>query len=150
MAAMRLLQTENREKHIWYIRTLRSLFSRKFAREIRESSTYVLTVDKGADIWTYGHNDLTFEFVWSFVIAGIDKPTIGADFLANFDLLVDVRICRVWDRKTGLQTVTDITTGKVNSLQAIRGTTSYLTHFPPSTPQDISTRWLMHEWSNII
>lgn len=41
-------------------------------------------------------------FKFPFIIATVDKPIIGADFLAEFGLLVDLRQKRLIDPKTGI------------------------------------------------
>ncbi|XP_029652033.1 uncharacterized protein LOC115225229 [Octopus sinensis] len=46
------------------------------------------------------------DFQWVFVIADIPHPILGADFLNNFDLLVDVRRRRLVDGSTTLSTPT--------------------------------------------
>ncbi|BHF76161.1 hypothetical protein SprV_0501925900 [Sparganum proliferum] len=46
--------------------------------------------------------DLRRSFTWIFVIADVPHGTLGSDFLAEFDLLVDCRRARLLDRTTGL------------------------------------------------
>ncbi|VUZ48025.1 unnamed protein product [Hymenolepis diminuta] len=52
---------------------------------------------KGKDIAVYGYANLTVDiglgrlFTWNFTIADIIFPIIGADFLVNFDILIDVK-----------------------------------------------------------
>lgn len=49
-----------------------------------------LTIDLG----------LRRNFKWDFVIADVSTPIIGADFLQNFDLLVDVKREKLIDNTT--------------------------------------------------
>lgn len=51
----------------------------------------------GSRIKTFGQKTLNVDFDlgrvfrWSFVVAKVSKPIIGADFLSNFNLLVDIK-----------------------------------------------------------
>ena len=130
-----------------------SVFPRKLTHGKRELSTYTLSAANGTDIRTYGtvilrlNFGLRRDFVWNFIVADISKPIIGADFLANFDLLVDVRNRRIWDRKTGLGTIAVIATGVAPSVQVIRGTSRYhalLREFHAITRPDGVNRELKH------
>ena len=59
-------------------------------------------------ISTYGKSLLTLNlglrrsFPWSFIIAKVQKPIVGADFLQHFGLLVDMRRCQLSDTATHL------------------------------------------------
>lgn len=52
---------------------------------------------KGRDVAIYGYKNLAVDvglgrsFMWNFIIADIIFPIIGADFLINFDILIDVK-----------------------------------------------------------
>ncbi len=58
---------------------------------------------------TYGTRSLTLDlglrrtFRWVFIIANVKKPILGADFIHNFGLLVDVRHNRLSDTVTQLK-----------------------------------------------
>lgn len=62
----------------------------------------------GAIIRTYGNRSVSLnfglrrEFSWSFIIAKVTTNIIGADFLAHFNLLVDLNKQRLIDAKTRL------------------------------------------------
>lgn len=64
----------------------------------------------GSSIKVYGSRyiDTDFalrrKFCWNFLIADVQIAIIGADFLANFGLLVDLKNRRLVDEKTGLHT----------------------------------------------
>ena len=64
----------------------------------------------GSPIPTYGTRSLTLNiglrrtFRWIFVIADIQNPILGADFLRHFALLVDVKHNRLLDTTTQLHT----------------------------------------------
>ena len=60
-------------------------------------------------ITTYGTRSLTLDlglrrtFRWIFIIADVEKPILGADFLRYFNLLVDMRGLRLLDTQTQLK-----------------------------------------------
>ncbi len=64
-----------------------------------------LTAANGSSIPTYGKQDIIVhigntKYKWSFFLAVIDRPIIGADFLRHFGLLVDVGKRRLVCRET--------------------------------------------------
>lgn len=76
----------------------------------RTKSAYELFAANNSVIATYGFVSLTVnfglrrDFTWRFVVAGVSKPIIGADFLAHYGLLVDIRNKRLVDSVTTLST----------------------------------------------
>ncbi len=68
-----------------------------------------LTAVNDTSIPTYGKRLLTLNlglrrsFSWVFIIANVQKPIIGADFLQHFGLLVDMRKCQLSDTATHLR-----------------------------------------------
>lgn len=48
------------------------------------------------------------EFIWTFIVADVTSPIIGADFIAHFDLLIDLKRHRLIDNFTKLQTTCSI------------------------------------------
>ncbi len=90
--------------------------------ESRTPDTYLhLTAANGSSISTYGTKLLSVNlglrrnFKFPFILATVDRPIIGADFLAEFGLLVDLRKKRLIDSFTGLS---------VNAMTANVGTSS--------------------------
>lgn len=79
------------------------------AEDRNSISEYKLYAANGTTIKTYGQRLLTLnlglrrEFQWSFLIADVTKPIIGADFLRYYDLAVDLRRKRLIDNITKLQ-----------------------------------------------
>ena len=67
-----------------------------------------LTAVNNTSISTYGKRSLTLNlglrrtFPWIFIVADVQKPIIGADFLRNFGLLVDMRQSQLSDAATHL------------------------------------------------
>lgn len=62
----------------------------------------------GTVIKVYGETTLKVnlglrrEFIWNFIIADVTTPIIGADFISNFGLLIDLKRNRLIDTLTGL------------------------------------------------
>ena len=69
---------------------------------------FTLTAVNNTSISTYGKRSLTLNlglrrsFSWIFIVAEVQKPIIGVDFLRNFGLLVDMRQCQLSDATTHL------------------------------------------------
>lgn len=86
------------------------VFPRSRLTEKREKSDYELYAANSTRIATYGLVTLNLDFglrrafMWRFIVADVDKPIIGVDFLHHFDLLVDVRRQSLVDQVTSLVT----------------------------------------------
>lgn len=69
----------------------------------------LLYAANGSPIKVYGTKLITIDFglrrkmVWEFIIADVTKPIIGADFLHEYGLLIDLRRKRLIDQKTKLE-----------------------------------------------
>ena len=57
-----------------------------------------LSAANGSPVYTFGELQLSFTlegllntFIWTFVIANVTRPILGADFLDHFNLLVDCK-----------------------------------------------------------
>ena len=64
-----------------------------------------LTAANGSNIPTFGQRTTTLRlgsrvFRWNFVVADVKRPILGADFLAEFNLLIDVHHRRLVDATT--------------------------------------------------
>lgn len=85
-----------------------SVFLRRLANGWKEKSKYVLFAVNSQPINTYGpiHLNLNLrrDFVWRFIIADVDTPIIGADFLNHYVLLVDLRNSCLQDNLTNITT----------------------------------------------
>ncbi len=70
---------------------------------------FSLQAVNNTSIATYGTRSLTLNlglrrtFHWVFILADVKQPILGADFLRNFGLLVDVRHNRLSDAHTQLK-----------------------------------------------
>lgn len=83
--------------------------------EIKTFGDCVLNLDLG----------LRREFKWLFVIADVHTPIIGADFLVNFDLLIDLKQKRLIDNKTKLSTRGDILQTKEFGISTLNSASSF-------------------------
>lgn len=80
----------------------------------------VLYAANGSKINTYGTKLLTLNlnlrrnFTWTFVVADVQQPIIGVDFLKHFNLLVDVKNNSLIDSQTKLSS-----RGKFSSISSL-------------------------------
>ncbi len=75
------------------------------ATERRSQKTEPLVAANGSSIDTFGRRtiplDLGFrKFQWSFVLADVNRPMLGADFFCSNHLLIDVYTSHIIDAKT--------------------------------------------------
>lgn len=83
-------------------------------RYTRECSKYVLYAANGSEIKTYGTRTMVLDFNlrrpyrWEFVVADVKQPILGADFLAQHKLLVDLSARKLVDQTTDLEVVAQI------------------------------------------
>lgn len=86
-------------------------------RRSQPDSSLVLYAANGTTINTYGTRWLTLDiglrrnFSFTFVIADVTRPIIGADFLEKFGLLVDVKNRRLIDTLTSLHSKGNVIPG---------------------------------------
>ena len=77
-------------------------------RKLRQDGFQLQAVNNSS-IATYGNQSLTLDlglrisFRWIFVIADVQSPILGADFLRHFGLLVDLRHSHLSDEVTQLK-----------------------------------------------
>lgn len=75
----------------------------------KSDDTYKIYAANGTRIKTYGDKTLTLNlnmrrpYRWTFIVADITQPILGADFLEKNNVLVDIRNKRLIDGTTGLQ-----------------------------------------------
>lgn len=78
------------------------------AERKRPSKSLTLQAVNATPIATHGTRSLTVDlglrrtFRWVFVVADVETPILGADFLSHFNLLVDMTHCRLVDAHTHL------------------------------------------------
>ncbi|GBP00674.1 Retrovirus-related Pol polyprotein from transposon opus [Eumeta japonica] len=74
----------------------------------KQPESFKLFAANGSVINTYGESILSPSlglrrtFSWKFIVADVNYPIIGADFLQHFGLLVDLKEKKLIDNKTGL------------------------------------------------
>lgn len=86
-----------------------SIFPASLQQKTKRPSSYCLYAANGTPIRTYGNEikilnlGLRRSFKWEFLIADVTRPIIGADFLANFGLMIDIKNKIIMDGLTKLQ-----------------------------------------------
>lgn len=74
-----------------------SVLPRHFFKKLKIPDSYKLFAANGTPIATFGYFTSSVDlglrrnFTWSFLIADVAKPILGADFLNEFGLLVDIK-----------------------------------------------------------
>ncbi|UYV65624.1 hypothetical protein LAZ67_3004897 [Cordylochernes scorpioides] len=103
-------------------------------------SDYKLYAANGTEIVTYGTKvrnldiGLRRQFQWPFVIANTNRAIIGADFLNNFGLIIDIKNKRLIDGITNLsirgviQSISDM--GNISTLYSSSKVSAILTKYP--------------------
>ena len=118
------------------------MYPRKRVQSKTIQSTYTLAAANGTPIKTYGRITRSPDFMlrrdltWTFIIADVDKPIIGADFLAHFGLLVDIANGRLLDDVTKLTAKGEVKVCNLHSVKTITGISVYdsiLNEFPQIT-----------------
>lgn len=85
----------------------------------------------GTVIQTYGTTKLVLNlglrrpFLWEFIVANVQQPILGADFLRKHGLLVDIRNRKLIDGLTKLHTVGQVSTIPQPSLTTIDNSNPY-------------------------
>ena len=85
-----------------------------------KASSFTLQAANSTEIKTYGQRLLTLDlglrrqFSWAFILADVQRPIIGIDFLTHFGLLVDLRRRQLSDSET-----TCCVPGKPTSLNSL-------------------------------
>lgn len=119
----------------------------------RTKSAYELSAANGTVIATYGTITLSLnlglrrDFTWRFVVADVVKPIIGADFLAHYGLLVDIRNQRLHDQITQLTSIGEVTECEIPSVKTIAGSSPFhelLQRFPDVTRPDGTPKAVKH------
>lgn len=88
-------------------------------------SKYKLYAANSSIINTYGQKLLSLnfglrrQFRWAFIIADVDKPIIGADFIEHFGLLIDLKNRKLIDSLTQLKTTAEIYNGPTTQITTV-------------------------------
>lgn len=116
---------------------------------------FSLQAVNSTDIPTYGVRSLTLDlglrrtFRWQFIIADVQKPILGADFLQNFGLVVDLKQHRLSDSITRLKVqgiLTDTPSSRISRCPKDPDNPylSLLAEFPSVTQASSSDRPVKH------
>ena len=101
----RLFISDPATQHSYLVDTgsVHCLIPRNLHPERNERVNYELLAVNDTTIATYGWISLSLDlglrrdFIWHFMVADVQDPIIGADLLAHFGLLVDLRNRRLLD-----------------------------------------------------
>lgn len=109
-----------------------------------ENKDYVLYAANGSVIRTYGSRTLRLDlnlrrsFTWTFVVAAVKQPILGADFLSHFGLVVDLKASKLIDKNTNFNTLACVITTKEPSIKTLDSSHPYyelLSSYPDITKQ---------------
>lgn len=98
---------------------------------LSQNSDYILYAANGTQIKTYGVKTLVLDlklrrpYTWDFVIADVKQPILGADFLSQHKLLVNMNQRKLIDQVTDLNVVTSSVKFNHFSLSTIDETHMY-------------------------
>lgn len=105
-------------------------------------SDYELYAANGTRIKTYGTIALTLnlslrrEFLWNFIVADVEIPIIGMDFLSHYNLFIDPRNKTIRDAVTNLRAIGSEVNGQIASIKTLVKNSRYhqlLAQFPELT-----------------
>lgn len=119
-----------------------SIITPSFKDRQNKGNLINLYAANGTIIKNYGQKILTVtlglrrSFQWSFTIADVNKPIIGADFLSNFNLLVDLKNLKLIDSITNVKTKCSIRNVSCNEIN-ITTIHNDKTIFPNKKYQDL-------------
>ncbi|GFX66148.1 peptidase A2 domain-containing protein [Trichonephila clavipes] len=101
----------------------------------RNASKQTLFATNSSAIHVYGKKTLTLnfnlgiDFMWTFLIADVSSPIIGADFLHYFELVPDLSNKYLIDTKTKLQSVGHLKNANLHSVQISISTDTIIINF---------------------
>lgn len=107
-----------------------------------KSLDFQLYAANNTTIPTYGEKTITLDlnlrrpFKWTFIVAEVDKPIIGADFLKHHQLIVDLPHRRLIDAKTSLTSISAVQVSNTPTVKTIDDNQKYhaiLAEFPAIT-----------------
>jgi len=116
-----------------------------------------LKAANGTAIRTFGKRDITLTiggklFTWSFVIAQVERPLLGSDFLCNFGLMVDMKgKCLI--NTTTYATSPLLVTTVCSNVQTVLNASSFskiLLEFPDVTKPTFKCKRVKHGMSHYI
>ena len=102
-----------------------SVLPKSCANGISGADSLPLVAANNSTIKTYGKCKrvvdvgLKREYPWTFIVADVQQPIIGADFLIHYNLLVDLRSRCLRDMRTGLAIAASLSSIKPLSLNRV-------------------------------
>ena len=102
-----------------------SVLPKSCANGISDADSLPLVAANNSTIHTYGNCKrvvdvgLKREYPWTFIVADVQQPIIGADFLIHYNLLVDLRSRCLRDMRTGLAIAASLSSNKPLSLNRV-------------------------------
>ena len=102
-----------------------SVLPKSCANGISGTDSLPLVAANNSTINTYGNCKcvvdvgLKREYPWTFIVADVQQPIIGADFLIHYNLLVDLRSRCLRDMRTGLAIAASLSSIKPLSLNRV-------------------------------
>ena len=102
-----------------------SVLQKSCANGISDADSLPLVAANNSTIHTYGNCKrvvdvgLKREYPWTFIVADVQQPIIGADFLIHSNLLVDLRSRCLRDMRTGLAIAASLSSIKPLSLNRV-------------------------------
>lgn len=130
-----------------------SIYPKKLLQERRQRTDYELSAANESPIPTYGtillnlNLGLRRDFRWRFIVADVAEPIIGADFLAHYNLLVDLRNKKLIDGTTLLKVSGIARLCDFPNIKAVSGNSQYhqlLACFPDITRPAGAPREVKH------
>ena len=102
-----------------------SVLPKSCANRILDAGSLPLVAANNSTIHTYGNCKrvvdvgLKREYPWTFIVADVQQPIIGAEFLIHYNLLVDLRSRCLRDMRTGLAIAASLSSIKPLSLNRV-------------------------------
>ncbi|GBN29592.1 hypothetical protein AVEN_37227-1 [Araneus ventricosus] len=96
------------------------------AERCKPKSLLNLLAANGTKINTYGTRNLSLNiglrriFPWSFIIADVFRPILGADFLTQYGIIIDLKSKSLKDQQTTLTSTGKISTDNIPSITALK------------------------------
>ena len=136
-----------------------SVLPKSCANGISDADSLPLVAANNSTIHTYGNCKrvvdvgLKREYPWTFIVADVQQPIIGADFLIHYNLLVDLRSRCLRDMRTGLAIAASLSSIKpllLNRVDTVQNEyTKLLGQFPeltrPMTKSETVKHGITHE-----
>lgn len=125
---LRLLVTDRKTGAVFLVDTGSdvSVLPKQWSKQRRGATNLQLSAANGSKIKTYGERKLELDFglrrsfTWIFLIAEVSTPLLGADFLYQYNLLVDIRNRKLVDGITNLQTKGKVTSKSPPSISILK------------------------------